>query len=315
MARRPCCRCSKPVKIEQGPPNKSLDDLLQEGVVDATIGTSMPESFRTNPNIGRLFPDFVERERDHYKRTKIFPIMHLVAIKKSVYEKYPFVATSLYNAFQRAKEIALERMYNERALRYMLPWLPRDIDEIHEYFGGDPWPYGVEANRPTLEALVQYLAGPAPHRLEADARRAVRAELGRNPLLSAQQQPETGNARISHHEQSRRPHQRSRHRQPHPRQGGCGRRLWPCRRPQPEQSEDVLPLAFARARADREGRHHRIRHGRPAGGQEREALALSRALHPRRRSWRQIRTSTRSCTPTPRISCRSASPPARRSSR
>ncbi len=147
----------KPIKIEQGPHNKSLDDLIQDGTVDATMGTSMPESFRTNPNIGRLFPDFVERERDHYKRTKIYPIMHLVAIKKSIYEKYPFVATSLFNAFQRAKEIALERMYNQRALRYMLPWLPRDIDEIHEYFGGDPWPYGVEPNRPTLEALVQYL--------------------------------------------------------------------------------------------------------------------------------------------------------------
>src|SRR5258706_277170 len=85
----------KPVKIEQGPANKSLDDLIQEGVIDATIGTAMPESFRTNPDIARLFPDFVERERDHYKRTKIYPIMHLVAIKKSVYEKYPFVATSI----------------------------------------------------------------------------------------------------------------------------------------------------------------------------------------------------------------------------
>src|SRR5262249_61595612 len=59
----------KPVKIEQGPANKSMDDLLQEGVVDATIGTSMPESFRTNPNIGRLFPDFVERQRYHSKPT------------------------------------------------------------------------------------------------------------------------------------------------------------------------------------------------------------------------------------------------------
>jgi 4,5-dihydroxyphthalate decarboxylase len=131
--------------------------MIQEGVIDATIGTSMPESFRTNPNIARLFPDFVERERDHYKRTKIYPIMHLVAIKKSIYEKYPFVATSLFNAFQRAKEVALTRMYNQRALRYMMPWLPRDIDEIYEYFNGDPWPYGVEENRPTLEALVQYL--------------------------------------------------------------------------------------------------------------------------------------------------------------
>ena len=147
----------KPIKLEQGPHNKSLDDLIQDGAVDATMGTSMPESFRTNPDIGRLFPNFVELEKDYYKRTKIYPIMHLVAIKKSIYEKHPFVATSLFNAFQRAKEIALERMYNQRALRYMMPWLPRDIDEIHEYFAGDPWPYGVEANRPTLEALVTYL--------------------------------------------------------------------------------------------------------------------------------------------------------------
>jgi 4,5-dihydroxyphthalate decarboxylase len=147
----------KPVQIEQGPLNKSLDDLIQEGAVDATMGTSMPESFRTNPDIARLFPNFVELEKDYYKRTRIYPIMHLVAIKKSIYEKYPFVATSLFNAFQRAKEIALERMYNQRALRYMMPWLPRDIDEVHEYFDGDPWPYGVEPNRPTLEALVTYL--------------------------------------------------------------------------------------------------------------------------------------------------------------
>jgi 4,5-dihydroxyphthalate decarboxylase len=147
----------KPVKLEQGPPNKSLDDLIQEGAIAATIGTSMPESYRTNPDIARLFPNFVELEKEYYKRTKIYPIMHLVAIKKSVYEKYPFVATSLFNAFQKAKDIALERMFNQRALRYMMPWIPRDIDEIHEVFDGDPWPYGVEPNRPTLEALVTYL--------------------------------------------------------------------------------------------------------------------------------------------------------------
>jgi 4,5-dihydroxyphthalate decarboxylase len=147
----------KPVKLEQGPPNKSLDDLIQEGAIAATIGTSMPESYRTNPDIARLFPNFVELEKEYYRRTKIYPIMHLVAIKKSVYEKYPFVATSLFNAFQKAKDIALERMFNQRALRYMMPWIPRDIDEIHEVFDGDPWPYGVEPNRPTLEALVTYL--------------------------------------------------------------------------------------------------------------------------------------------------------------
>ena len=83
--------------------------------------------------------------------------MHLVAIRKDIYEKYPFVATSLFNAFSRAKDLALERMYNLRALRYMVPWLMRDVDECFEFFGGDPWPYGVEPNRPTLEALVTYL--------------------------------------------------------------------------------------------------------------------------------------------------------------
>ena len=83
--------------------------------------------------------------------------MHLVAIRKEIYEKHPFVATSLFNAFNKSKNIALEKMKSLRALRYMLPWLPDDIDEIYDVFGGDPWPYGLEPNRPTLEALVTYL--------------------------------------------------------------------------------------------------------------------------------------------------------------
>ena len=80
----------------------------------------------------------------------------------------PFVATSLYNAFCESKKIALEKMFNLRALRYMTPFLMRDIDEIYELFDGDPWPYGVEPNRPTLEAFVTYLtdqsliAAPVP---------------------------------------------------------------------------------------------------------------------------------------------------------
>ncbi|QDC08614.1 ABC transporter substrate-binding protein [Oceanicola sp. D3] len=147
----------KPVNLEQGPADKSLDDLIQSGAVDATMGTSVPASYRSNPNIARLFPDFVEQERDWYARTNIYPIMHLVAIKKSVHEKYPFVASSLFKAFQRSKEIALERMFNLRALRYMLPWMTRDVDEVFEYFDGDPWPYGIEPNRPTLEAMVRYM--------------------------------------------------------------------------------------------------------------------------------------------------------------
>ena len=108
--------------------------------------------------IVRLFPNYVELEKEFYQRTRIYPIMHLVAIRKDVYEKYPFVAASLYHAFCRVQEDrAARRCSTCGRLRYMTPFLMRDIDEIHEIFDGDPWPYGVEPNRPTLEAFVTYL--------------------------------------------------------------------------------------------------------------------------------------------------------------
>jgi 4,5-dihydroxyphthalate decarboxylase len=144
------------ISIENNTSKKTLGRLLAEGAIDATLGTSLPEEVRTHPDVARLFPDYVERDKDLYRRKGIYPIMHLVAIKKSVYERYPFVATSLYDAFVKSKKIALDKLFNLRAVRYMTPFLMRDIDEIWEIFNGDPWPYGVEPNRRTLEALIQY---------------------------------------------------------------------------------------------------------------------------------------------------------------
>jgi 4,5-dihydroxyphthalate decarboxylase len=146
----------KRISIENNTTNKTLGQLLAEGKIDATLGTSLPEEIRSNPDIVRLFPNYVDVDKDIYKRKKIYPIMHLVAIKKSVYERYPFVATSLYDAFVRSKQIALEKLFNLRAVRYMTPFLMREIDDIWEVFKGDPWPYGVEPNRQTLEALITY---------------------------------------------------------------------------------------------------------------------------------------------------------------
>jgi 4,5-dihydroxyphthalate decarboxylase len=151
----------RPVPIEINNSGRSLSDLLEERQLDAIIGTSLPEAIRRNPDIGRLFPDFVELEKAYYKRTGIFPIMHLIAIRREIYERYPFVASSLYDAFVESKKIALRNMFNSRALRYMTPWLMRDIDEIHEVFNGEPWPYGIEPNRKTLEAVMTYLAEQA----------------------------------------------------------------------------------------------------------------------------------------------------------
>ena len=83
--------------------------------------------------------------------------MHLVAIRRDIYKKHPFVAANLYRALVAAKQHAMHKMRIQVSLRYMLPWLADHIDEIDSVFGGDAFPYGIEPNRPTLNALVQYL--------------------------------------------------------------------------------------------------------------------------------------------------------------
>jgi 4,5-dihydroxyphthalate decarboxylase len=147
----------KPVNIKQNQSGKSLNDLLAAGEIAAIIGSNMPNSIKSNADVVRLFPDYREKEKDYFKRTRIFPIMHTIVIRKDVYERNPFVATSLYDALCAAKGEAWERMRYSGTLRYMLPWLPADVAEIDDVFGGDCWPYGIEPNRPTLEALVQYM--------------------------------------------------------------------------------------------------------------------------------------------------------------
>jgi len=120
---------------------------------------SLSELLNTHEiDVAPLFADAKAVERAYFRDTGIFPIMHLVAIRRGVYEANPWIASSLYKAFTASKNWALDRIHRTGALRYMLPWLDHDVDEIDEVFGGDPWPYGVEANRPTLTALVQYMA-------------------------------------------------------------------------------------------------------------------------------------------------------------
>jgi 4,5-dihydroxyphthalate decarboxylase len=148
----------KPLALTRNESGKSLSDLLEAGDIVATIGSDLPPSFAHNPDIQRLFPDFRKAEQDYYKQTKIFPIMHVVVIRRDVYEKHPFIASSLYQAFSQSKDIAFRKMRYLGTLRYMLPWMTAELDEIEEVFGGDPWPYGIEPNRPTLEAVVKYLA-------------------------------------------------------------------------------------------------------------------------------------------------------------
>src|SRR5581483_11917946 len=85
----------KPVDLEINKSGKSLSDLIDAGELDAIAATTVPSAMRRNPDIQRLFPNYREVEKDYYRKTKIFPIMHLIALKRDVHEKYPFVATSL----------------------------------------------------------------------------------------------------------------------------------------------------------------------------------------------------------------------------
>jgi 4,5-dihydroxyphthalate decarboxylase len=160
----------RPVAIENNTSGRSLSDLLAAGEIDAIIGANLPDAMKTSPDVQRLFPDYRAVEKSYYQKTRIFPIMHLLAIRRRFYEAHPEAVISFYDALCRAKDCGLAKMRNLATLRYMLPWMSADLDEIEEVFGGDPWPYGIAANRPTLEALVTYLAEQgliaAPPRIE-----------------------------------------------------------------------------------------------------------------------------------------------------
>jgi 4,5-dihydroxyphthalate decarboxylase len=145
----------KPAAIERNRSGRSLNELLAAGDIDALAAARHP---RPHPDVVPLFTDAKAVERAFYEATHIFPIMHLVAIRRDRYERDPWIASSLYKAFVEAKNRGLAQLHRPGAHAYMLPWIDQAVKEIEEVFGGDPWPYGIEANRPTLEALVQYMA-------------------------------------------------------------------------------------------------------------------------------------------------------------
>jgi hypothetical protein len=147
----------RPVRIEHNKSAEPLGALLALGAIDALIGSRKPDELGRHPEVARLFPDYRARERQFYEQTRIFPIMHLIAIRRELCERQPWIASSLYNAFVESKRRAQRRLRYAGSLAAMLPWLIDDVEEIDDLFGGDAFPYGIEANRPTLQALVAYM--------------------------------------------------------------------------------------------------------------------------------------------------------------
>jgi 4,5-dihydroxyphthalate decarboxylase len=137
--------------------DRSLSDLLAAGDIDCAIIARPPDCFlRGHPDVVRLFPDFQPMEARHYEETGIWPIMHIIAMRRPVLDEHPWVARNLYNAFDESKRRSVERLLDPAVSRYPLPWLPSYGAQMRDLLGGDPFPFGIEANRATVEQLLRY---------------------------------------------------------------------------------------------------------------------------------------------------------------
>lgn len=136
---------------------KSLNAMLLSGEIDAMISSHTPNgALGDNPQLVRLFPGGMADEADYYRRTGIFPIMHVIAIRADTHQKYPWVAANLYTAFEAAKQDSFKRMSDAMISRYPFPWIYEQAAKARDLFGADYWPYGVEANATTLNNFLKY---------------------------------------------------------------------------------------------------------------------------------------------------------------
>lgn len=135
---------------------QDLEYMLEAGEIDAYVSERPPQAFGRSAHIGRLFENYKHEEIECYQASKVFPIRHVLVLKRDLCERHPWVAQSLYKLFDRAKnEAGLNRMFDGHS-RLMLPSLQHAIAETRRIFGEDCWPYGLERNMPTLEAALRY---------------------------------------------------------------------------------------------------------------------------------------------------------------
>jgi 4,5-dihydroxyphthalate decarboxylase len=138
-------------------PEQTLVGMLRDGELDALFTARAPSSFlRGEAHIKRLFPNTREAEQAYYKKTRMFPVMHLVGIRKELVQKYPWLPSSVYKAFCEAKALAMIDLLDVNALMVTLPWLIPETQETMALMGKDFWPYGIHENVRELSALTQY---------------------------------------------------------------------------------------------------------------------------------------------------------------
>jgi 4,5-dihydroxyphthalate decarboxylase len=145
------------ISIRMGPEGKDESDLLESGEVDALFHAAEPRAYvQGHPMVARLFPDYRSTERDYYSRTGIFPIMHAVAIKKSLAKQNPWLIEAAFNAYSQSKKMAFEYMAKIAWAKESLPWFGQEFAETRALMGDNYYSYGIKPNRKTLEALFRY---------------------------------------------------------------------------------------------------------------------------------------------------------------
>jgi 4,5-dihydroxyphthalate decarboxylase len=138
-------------------PGQTLSAMLADGEIDALQTARTPSTFYSRPDdVKRLFPDFVPVEIDYFRRTGLFPIMHVIAIRRDVYEANRWIAQSLFKAFVAAQAIAYDNLKVTSAMTSMLPWQVAAVEQAVAELGADWWPYGFAKNRAVLDTFLRY---------------------------------------------------------------------------------------------------------------------------------------------------------------
>jgi 4,5-dihydroxyphthalate decarboxylase len=167
-------RLNLPERFKVSPigPDKTLSAMLADGEIDALYTARAPSTFYSRPDaVRRLFADSATVEREYFHRTSIFPIMHVIALRRDVYQRDPWIARSLFKAFVAAKQLAYEDLKVTASLATMLPWQVTAVEEAVREMGPDWWSYGLAPNRDTLETFLRYHheQGLSAKRLAVDA--------------------------------------------------------------------------------------------------------------------------------------------------
>lgn len=145
------------IKIENIASGKTLSDMLVSGEIDALLTAQVPAPYvKRAPQVRRLFADTRQAEADHFRRTGIFPIMHVMIIREEFYQRHRWTAQSLYKALLDAKTYCIDAIFKNDAIHSVLPWAGSHAEDVRKLMGQDFWPYGVEANRNALETFLRY---------------------------------------------------------------------------------------------------------------------------------------------------------------